>query len=250
MRSVIPYIIGGVLGYFGIKALKGMDYMKVDDYDEYEGDFPTNSLEEEVEEEVIEEVILDDYSEPPILTDNGQIYVGVIPDTFKPVLDQEHVNVGGINLNDPGNVIDLGYGNEWEVIDNIKLDTLQEFNIGAGANQFTIQVRHINSLTYEFNVIQNYTGFIVNGISWIINGQELSSMFEPIMYQFSNAGNYDIDVEIFGGNQDMDDYSSDSGLQSELVLFTLEVSSPSSSQYSSGTEEVAFNDYTQYQSGL
>jgi len=201
MRSVIPYIIGGVLGYFGIKALKGMDYMKVDDYDEYEGDFPTNSLEEEVEEEVIEEVILDDYSEPPILTDNGQIYVGVIPDTFKPVLDQEHVNVGGINLNDPGNVIDLGYGNEWEVIDNIKLDTLQEFNIGAGANQFTIQVRHINSLTYEFNVIQNYTGFIVNGISWIINGQELSSMFEPIMYQFSNAGNYDIDVEIFGGNK-------------------------------------------------
>ena len=98
-------------------------------------------------------------------------------------------------------------------------------------------------MTYEFNVIQNYTGFIVNGISWIVNGEEFSSMFEPIMYQFPNAGNYDIDVEMFGGQQDMDDYSSDSGLQSELVLFTLEVSSPSgSSEYSSGTEEVAFND--------
>lgn len=250
MREYIPYIIGGVLGFFGIKALKGMDYMKVNDYDDYEGDFPTNSLEEEEQEEVIEEVIPDDYSEPPILTDNGQIYVGVIPDMFKPVLDQEHVNVGGINLNDPGNVIDLGYGNEWEVKDPIKLSTLQEFNIGAGANQFTIQVRHINALTYEFNVIQNYTGFIVNGIGWVINGEEFSSMFEPIMYQFPNAGNYDIDVEMFGGNQDMDDYSSDSGLQSELVLFTLEVSSPSDSQHSSGTEEVAFNDYTQYQSGL
>lgn len=226
-----------------------MDYMKVDGSNDFDDNFPI-IIDEEQEEEVIEEVIPDDYSEPPILIDNGQIYVGVIPDAFKPVLDQEHVNVGGINLNDPGNVIDLGYGNEWEVVDNIKLDTLQEFNIGAGANQFTIQVRHINALTYEFNVIQNYTGFIVNGISWIINGQELSSMFEPIMYQFPNAGNYDIDVEMFGGQQDMDDYSSDSGLQSELVLFTLEVSSPSDSQHSSGTEEVAFNDYTQYQSGL
>ena len=247
MREYIPYIIGGVLGFFGIKALKGMDYMKVNDSNDSDDDLPNIIVEEE---EVIEEVIPDDYSEPPILIDNGQIYAGVIPDAFKPTLDQEHINVGGINLNDPANVIDLGYGNEWEVKDPIKLSTLQEFNIGAGANQFTIQVRHINALTYEFNVIQNYTGFIVNGIGWVINGEEFSSMFEPIMYQFPNAGTYDIDVEMFGGNQDFDDYSSDSGLQSELVLFTLEVSSPSSSEYSSGTEEVAFNDYTQYQSGL
>ena len=194
--------------------------------------------------------IPDTYSEPPILTNDGQIYEGEIPDAFKPVLDEEHVIVGGVNLNDPNKVLDTGYGDQWEVIDEIELDTLEAFNIGAGLNQFTIQVRHINDLTYEFTVIQNYTVFYVNGISWIINGEELSSMTnDPIMYQFPNAGSYDIDVQIFGGGQDFDDYSSDPGLQSELILFTLSVDSPGG-QYSSGTEEVAFNDYTQYQSGL
>ena len=140
-------------------------------------------------------------------------------------------------------MLDTGYGDQWELIDEIELNTLESFNIGAGANQFTIEVRHINALTYEFNVIQNYTGFYVNGISWIINGEALGSMTnDPIMYQFPNAGSYDIDVQIFGGGQDFDDYSSAPGLESEIILFTLNVDDPSGSQYSSGTTEATFND--------
>lgn len=262
MRKAIPYIIGGVLGYFGIKALKNMDYMKTDNSNDYSGDFPNNSGNGNGNEgngngngndgttAVNFDLIPFDYKEPEILVDSGNIYSGVIPNQFKPTIDVEHYNVGGVNLNDVTQVDDLGF-NEYEIKNPIALTTLQSFNIGAGANQFTIEVKHINSLTYEFTVIQNYTGFIVNGVSWIINGEELSSMTnDPIMYQFPNEGNYDIDVEIFGGQQDFDDYSSDSGLESELILFTLTVDNPSSSQYSSGTEEVAFNDYTEYQSGL
>ena len=256
MRKAIPYIIGGVLGYFGIKALKSMDYMKTDNSGDYSGDSPNNSENgnEENGNDGTTPINLDlipfDYKEPEILVDSGNIYSGVIPNQFKPIIDVEHYNVGAINLNDITQVDDLGY-DTYEVKYPIELNTLQSFNIGAGANQFTIEVRHINSLTYEFTVIQNYTGFYVNGISWIINGEELSSMTnESIMYQFPNEGNYDIDVEIFGGQQDMDDYSSDAGLESELILFTLTVDNPSSSQYSSGTAEVAFNDYTEYQSGL
>ena len=248
MRKAIPYIIGGVLGYFGIKALKSMDYMKTDNSGDYSGDSPNNSENgnEENGNDGTTPINLDlipfDYKEPEILVDSGNIYSGVIPNQFKPTIDVEHYNVGGINLNDVTQVDDLGY-NQYEIKNPIELTTLQSFNIGAGANQFTIEVKHINALTYEFTVIQNYTGFYVNGISWIINGEELSSMTnEPIMYQFPNAGSYDIDVEIFGGQQDFDDYSSDAGLESELILFTLTVDDPSSSQYSSGTAEVAFND--------
>jgi len=252
MRKAIPYIIGGVLGYFVIKVLKSMDYMKTDNSGDYSGDSFNNSGSGNGNEgngngnddttAVNSDLIPLDYKEPEILVDSGNIYSGVIPNQFKPTIDVEHYNVGGINLNDVTQVDDLGY-NQYEIKNPIELTTLQSFNIGAGANQFTIEVRHINSLTYEFTVIQNYTGFIVNGISWIINGEELSSMTnDPIMYQFPNAGNYDIDVEIFGGQQDFDDYSSDAGLESELILFTLTVDDPSSSQYSSGTAEVAFND--------
>jgi len=263
MRKAIPYIIGGILGYFGIKALKGMDYMKVDDnddYDDYDDDLPENDENGNGNGNggngngditpINVDLIPIDYREPEILIDNGVIYSGVIPIQFRPIIDVEHYNVGGINLNDVTQVADLGY-DRYEIINPIELTTLQSFNIGAGANQFTVEVRHINSLTYEFTLIQNYTGFYVNGISWIINGEELSSMNnEPIMYQFPNAGYYDIDVEIYGGQQDFDDYSSDPGLENEFIYFTLTVDDPSGSDYSSGTTEVAFNDMIAMQSGL
>ena len=235
--KIILGVLAGLLlvGYIYYNSLEDSDYTN-------EGNGNGNGNGNDGVDPIDTSHIPDDYREPEILIDDGNIWTGFIPDQFTPEIEVDHKFMGAINLQDVTQVDDLGL-DRYEVIDPIELSTLEYFEIGAGSNQFKIQIRHVNALTYEFTVVQNYTGFIVNGITFRMNGEEVSALTsQPLMYQFPSSGDYDIDIEIFGGQQDFDDYSSDSGLENEFIYFTLNVEDPSQSEYSSGTAEVAFND--------
>ena len=250
--KTIYWIVGGIVLYNISGMLKWSNYGQNSGGNLNDNDSDNDSdedLDDDYEDVIVdtETQINDDYREPEILTDDYGVYEGVIPNQFKPEYEISQM-IGGANLNDPQKFDISPDGNDLFLINDVILQTGQSYNLGAPTNEFTLAITYVNGLTFEFSLTQNYTGSYTDGVAFYVDGQNIGgSMFTPYMYQFGTSGTKEIDVEITGGNNDFDDYSSDAGLTFLRISFNLVVPGPNESPYSSGTTNVEFTDYTEYQ---
>ena len=212
-------------------------YVSDEDDDGDDDDDDDSNASGELPDDETDVVIDEDYLDPEILLNEGEIYKGEIPSGFAP--DFEIDTTIGANLQDQAKVESIGF-DQYQLINAISLTTGEEFLIGGSGNEFDVTIRYVNALTYALKVTRNFTEGILDGVVFDIDGEEISVMLDEVYYQFSEAGVYPINVVINTSEQDQDMSGQPVMYQTEID-FEIQVSS--SSNYASGTVELGFSEF-------